>query len=273
MDALYYRGMVHEKLGHLDEAITDFSGVLKMDPNHIKASYARGACRNLKGEFSQAIEDYTYALERDRKPRARGIGAALGGMGDRGGGGGGSGGSGWGLREAALVSGARSSSGRGGVGATSRGGGGHPSSSSMPSGQRPYNGPQYYSEEGGAGGDDSPCMSPTCSSPIYSSFRVIPLVSGQQCDPCSSGGAGQAVDGIHHSGSTAGQGGTPGSSRHGVIGVGGVTDGSPSQALEYSSPSPTATGSLSRHMSWSNLGGQARVSDSSLEEASEASRR
>lgn len=52
---MYYRGTVSEKLGKLDEAIADFTAVLTLDPNHIKASYARGACRNLKGDFASAI--------------------------------------------------------------------------------------------------------------------------------------------------------------------------------------------------------------------------
>lgn len=55
IDALYHRGCVYEKLSRLDDAIADFTSVLQLDPNHIKASYSRGACRNLKGEFSQAI--------------------------------------------------------------------------------------------------------------------------------------------------------------------------------------------------------------------------
>lgn len=46
---------MYEKLGRLDEAISDFTAVLTLDPNHIKASYARGACRNLKGDFQKAI--------------------------------------------------------------------------------------------------------------------------------------------------------------------------------------------------------------------------
>ena len=55
VDALYHRGTIFEKLGSLDDAIRDFSGVLTLDPNHVKAGYARGACRNLKGEFFEAI--------------------------------------------------------------------------------------------------------------------------------------------------------------------------------------------------------------------------
>ena len=40
---------------HLDEAIDDFSKVLSLEPDHVKASYARGTCRNLKGDFAPAI--------------------------------------------------------------------------------------------------------------------------------------------------------------------------------------------------------------------------
>lgn len=39
----------------LDDAIHDFSCVLQMDPGHVKAAYARAACKNLKGEFAHAI--------------------------------------------------------------------------------------------------------------------------------------------------------------------------------------------------------------------------
>ena len=39
----------------LDNAIYDFSTVLEMDPGHVKAAYARAACKNLKGEFAHAI--------------------------------------------------------------------------------------------------------------------------------------------------------------------------------------------------------------------------
>lgn len=42
-------------MGQLDEAIADFTAVLELEPDHVKAAYARGACRNLKGEFAPAI--------------------------------------------------------------------------------------------------------------------------------------------------------------------------------------------------------------------------
>jgi tetratricopeptide (TPR) repeat protein len=38
---------------------------LEIDPNHINAAYARGACENKRGNFDKAIEDYHMALEKD----------------------------------------------------------------------------------------------------------------------------------------------------------------------------------------------------------------
>lgn len=39
--------------------------MLEIDPNHINAAYARGACENKRGNFAKAIEDYHMALEKD----------------------------------------------------------------------------------------------------------------------------------------------------------------------------------------------------------------
>lgn len=55
IDARYYRGVVYETMGNLEGAIADFTTVLRLDPNHVKASYARGACQNVKGDFAEAI--------------------------------------------------------------------------------------------------------------------------------------------------------------------------------------------------------------------------
>ena len=41
--------------------------MLEIDPNHINAAYARGACENKRGNFDKAIEDYHMALEKDRE--------------------------------------------------------------------------------------------------------------------------------------------------------------------------------------------------------------
>lgn len=41
--------------------------MLSIDPNHINAAYARGACENKRGNFAKAIEDYNMALEKDQE--------------------------------------------------------------------------------------------------------------------------------------------------------------------------------------------------------------
>ncbi len=46
--AYYTRGCAYEKLGEIDKGITDFTTVLKLDPNHVNAAFARGACQNRK---------------------------------------------------------------------------------------------------------------------------------------------------------------------------------------------------------------------------------
>lgn len=40
---------------------------MQIDPNHINAAYARGACENKRGNFDKAIEDYHMALEKDKE--------------------------------------------------------------------------------------------------------------------------------------------------------------------------------------------------------------
>ena len=40
--------------------------MLELDPDHINAAYARGACENKRGNFAAAIEDYNMALEKDQ---------------------------------------------------------------------------------------------------------------------------------------------------------------------------------------------------------------
>ena len=42
--AYYLRGCAYEKLDKINKSIEDFTTVLKIDPNHINAAYARGAC-------------------------------------------------------------------------------------------------------------------------------------------------------------------------------------------------------------------------------------
>jgi tetratricopeptide (TPR) repeat protein len=51
----------------IDASIDDFTTVLEIDPNHINAAYARGACENKRGNFAKAIEDYNMALAIDKE--------------------------------------------------------------------------------------------------------------------------------------------------------------------------------------------------------------
>lgn len=53
-EAAYQRGAVCHKLGSLEQAIADFSLVLRLEPSHVKAAYSRAACNNLAGRFDAA---------------------------------------------------------------------------------------------------------------------------------------------------------------------------------------------------------------------------
>ena len=54
-------------MGMLNESVEDFNNVLRIDPNHFNAAYARGACENRRGNYLKAIEDYNLALEKDKR--------------------------------------------------------------------------------------------------------------------------------------------------------------------------------------------------------------
>eukprot|EP00466_Bigelowiella_natans_P003563 jgi/Bigna1/38027/e_gw1.23.137.1 len=64
-EALYNRGIAYQHLGQMGKAIADFSRVLDLDSQHAHAAFARAACQNIIGKFSQAIEDYELALKND----------------------------------------------------------------------------------------------------------------------------------------------------------------------------------------------------------------
>lgn len=65
MGAYFILGSAHEKMGEIDYAIENFSIVLELDPTHVNALLARGACLNKKGEFKAGLEDYEEALKLD----------------------------------------------------------------------------------------------------------------------------------------------------------------------------------------------------------------
>lgn len=63
-EAHYYRGIAYDKMGLYDEAISDYNKALEINPKYALAYYARGFVYNqYKGQHDQAISDYSKALE------------------------------------------------------------------------------------------------------------------------------------------------------------------------------------------------------------------
>jgi len=54
VDAHYMRGVANEKLGDLRAAVADFTEALRLEPTHVKAILARGACHNLASDYEAA---------------------------------------------------------------------------------------------------------------------------------------------------------------------------------------------------------------------------
>ncbi|EGZ06155.1 hypothetical protein PHYSODRAFT_414924, partial [Phytophthora sojae] len=69
----FSRGMALFQSGRVDDAHRDFSRVLELSPNHVMARYARAGCYNSEGEFNQAIQEYTLALQHDEMESAGGF--------------------------------------------------------------------------------------------------------------------------------------------------------------------------------------------------------
>ncbi|KAG1704893.1 hypothetical protein DVH05_004921 [Phytophthora capsici] len=69
----FSRGMALFNCGRVDDAHRDFSRVLELNPSHVMARYARAGCYNSEGEFNQAIQEYTLALQHDEKENAGGF--------------------------------------------------------------------------------------------------------------------------------------------------------------------------------------------------------
>ncbi len=59
----YNRGNDHRDKGKYDEAISDYTKVLEIDPREVRAYVNRGATYGRKGQYDQAISDFTKALE------------------------------------------------------------------------------------------------------------------------------------------------------------------------------------------------------------------
>ena len=61
--AYFTRGVVYDNKGQYDQAISDFTKALKINPKFAQAYYARGVVYMNKGQDDQAISDFTKALE------------------------------------------------------------------------------------------------------------------------------------------------------------------------------------------------------------------
>ena len=64
-DAVAYnnRGIAYARKGQYDQAISDYTKALEINPRYAKAHYSRGIAYARKGQHDQAISDYTKALE------------------------------------------------------------------------------------------------------------------------------------------------------------------------------------------------------------------
>jgi tetratricopeptide (TPR) repeat protein len=72
-DAKFYidRGNAHREKGQFDQAVDDFTKALKIDPKEANAYFYRGIAYGEKRQFDQAIDDFTEAL----KIAPKGVGA------------------------------------------------------------------------------------------------------------------------------------------------------------------------------------------------------
>lgn len=65
MGAYYIIGCAYEKLQQVEIAIENFTIVIELDPTHVNALLARGACLNRIGHCKEALDDYDNALKLD----------------------------------------------------------------------------------------------------------------------------------------------------------------------------------------------------------------
>ncbi|HUL37796.1 MAG TPA: tetratricopeptide repeat protein [Thermodesulfobacteriota bacterium] len=64
-DARFYnnRGIAYGEKGQYDQAISEFSKAIQINPNYDKAYNNRGIVYRLKGEYNQAISDFNKAIQ------------------------------------------------------------------------------------------------------------------------------------------------------------------------------------------------------------------
>ena len=59
----YNRGNIYGKQGNLTQAISDYTKAIEVNPNYTEAYYNRGNTYEKQGNLTQAISDYTKAIE------------------------------------------------------------------------------------------------------------------------------------------------------------------------------------------------------------------
>eukprot|EP00347_Sterkiella_histriomuscorum_P022252 403331142 len=59
----YQKGVISQKQELLDIAVVYFQKSMDYDPSNLKPAYSLAACENQRGNFSKALDDYTYALD------------------------------------------------------------------------------------------------------------------------------------------------------------------------------------------------------------------
>ncbi len=70
-DALYYRGVVQQRLGQFDDSIENFSRAIELDPNFLEGYLGRGFAYEQAHDLPHAAADYTKAIKINPKdPRA-----------------------------------------------------------------------------------------------------------------------------------------------------------------------------------------------------------
>ena len=67
LESRYFRGMTYGQSGQHDHALADFTAILDKQPRDARAYYGRGAVRLEKDEFEDAIHDFTTAIEIDSR--------------------------------------------------------------------------------------------------------------------------------------------------------------------------------------------------------------
>ena len=61
------RAKIFEKQGNLAKAVKEYNDCLELNPNCLRAAYARAACENKRGGYDKSIDYYTFALELEDK--------------------------------------------------------------------------------------------------------------------------------------------------------------------------------------------------------------